>query len=79
MVDNITNQLYEPQSDDSQILLGTWNHNDATILTDGHSSSSGSSDDKSVLIDEISLSKMSWIDGREYYFYENKIVIEYSL
>lgn len=77
--DSSNHQLYEnveSPDGDEQLLLGVWNEDDATIMSADNSTSS-TSDSKSVIIDELLFSKMKWIDGNDYYFYKNTIVVEY--
>jgi hypothetical protein len=77
--DSSNHQLYEnieSPDGDEQLLLGVWNEHDATIMSADNSPSS-ISDSKSVIIDELLFSKMKWIDGNDYYFYNNRIVSQY--
>jgi hypothetical protein len=77
--DSSNNQLYENvETDDGseQILLGIWDEQDAAIMSNDDLQSS-KSDSHSVIIDELLFSKMKWIDGKDYYFYNNRIVSQY--
>lgn len=79
LLDSSNNQLYEniEKDDDSeQVLLGIWDEQSATIISTDTSQSS-TSDSRSIIIDELSFSKLQWIDGNNYYFYKNTIVGQY--
>jgi hypothetical protein len=79
LLDSSNNQIYENiETDDGseQILLGIWDEHNTTIISNDKSDSS-TSDSKSVIIDELSFSRMKWIDGNDYYFYKNTIVGQY--
>ena len=77
--DSSSNQLYEnieSEEGDEQLLIGVWDEHTTTIIL-ADSSRSPTSDNKSVIIDELLFSKLKWIDGNDHYFYKNTIVGEY--